>query len=68
MTGSETVSEASALIVTPGLQQLLDRFAQEHLLRFEEPVPNLFEFLTSNTIRSSDENFLGEEDLTGFIA
>ena len=68
MTGSETVSEARALIVTSGLQQLLDRFAQEHLLRFEEPVPNLFEFLTSNTIRSSDENFLGEEDLTGFIA
>lgn len=68
MTGFETVGESAALIATPGLQQLLDRFAQEHLLRFEEPVSNLFEFLTSNTIRSGDENFLGEEDLTGFIA
>ena len=68
MTGSETVPEIPALIATPGLQQLLDRFAQEHLLRFEDRVANLFEFLTSNTIRSSDENFLGEEDLTGFIA
>ena len=60
--------EAARLIATPGLQQLLDRFAQEHFLRFEEPVANLFEFLTSNTIRSSDESFLGEEDLTAFIA
>lgn len=62
------LGESAALIATPGLLQLLDRFAQEHLLRFEEPVPNLFEFLTSNTIRSNDEKFLGEEDLTGFIA
>jgi type II secretory ATPase GspE/PulE/Tfp pilus assembly ATPase PilB-like protein len=60
--------EAARLIATAGLQQLLDRFAQEHLLRFEEPVANLFEFLTSNTIRSTDESFLGEEDLTAFLA
>jgi len=60
--------DAARLIATPGLQQLLDRFAQEHFLRFEERVANLFEFLTSNTIRSTDESFLGEEDLTAFIA
>ena len=48
--------EAARLIATPGLQQLLDRFAQEHFLRFEEPVANLFEFLTSNTIRSNRKN------------
>ena len=60
--------ELAALVATPGLKQLLDRFAQEHLLRFEKPVSNLFEFLTSNTIRSGDEKFLAEEDLSGFIA
>ena len=60
--------EAAQLIATPGLQQLLDRFAQEHFLRFEEPVANLFEFLTSNTIRSSDESFLGEEHLQRIVS
>jgi type IV pilus assembly protein PilB len=68
MIGSEKRDGTVPLVITPGLQQLLDRFAQEHVLRFEEPVPNLFEFLTSNTIRSSDESFLGEEDLSAFIA
>ena len=63
-----TTDDAAQLIATPGLQQLLDRFAQEHFLRFEERVANLFEFLTSNTIRSTDESFLGEEDLSAFIA
>lgn len=68
MTGAETVRGTAALATTPGLQHLLERFAQEHRLNFETPVPNLFEFLTSNTIRSCSETFLGEEDLAGFIA
>ncbi|HOC54221.1 MAG TPA: GspE/PulE family protein [Verrucomicrobiota bacterium] len=67
-TQAAATDEGTRLFPTPGLQQLLDRFTQEYCLRFEEPVSNLFEFLTSNSIRSSDEDFLGEEDLTAFIA
>jgi len=67
-TEAVATDQGTRLIATPGLQQILDRFAQEYCLRFEEPVLNLFEFLTSNTIRSGDESFLGEEDLTAFIA
>ena len=43
---------------TPELQSLFDRFAREFDLNFAEKVPNLFDFMSQNSLKGADDQLL----------
>jgi general secretion pathway protein E len=53
---------------TPELEAALELFKRDYDLHFAEQVPNLFDFVSQNSIRIGESQTLFEEDITAYLA